>query len=93
MPRPSGPPVNISGQPQREVVRFHVDVAFDAAGAPTFRFEGYTQVRLRDVAGNIVWQAENPRQLVNLQNAQIPAPVRSDFLAILARLDALPDPA
>ena len=94
MPKPSGQPVTISnGQPQREVERFQVFVSYNAAGVPAFTFQAFTTIRLRDAGGNVIQQDNQIKQLVALDDAQIPAPVRTAFVAIVNKLDTLADPA
>lgn len=93
MPRPSGPPITVTnGQPQREVERFHVFVTYDAAMVPHFTFQAHGVVRLRDGAGGIVWQSDNIKPLVSLNDSQIPAGARADFVAIVNKLDQMADP-
>lgn len=95
MPRSIGQPITVTnGQPQREVERFQVFVSYDAAGVPHFTFQAFTVIRLRDVQGNIINQQPGLSQLTNLDDGQIQSltAVRNAFVAILTKLDTLPDP-
>ncbi len=95
MPRPSGNPVSITlvnAQPMREVARFQAEVTYGTDGVPTYRFEAFTQVRLRDSNGVIVKESDGLKQLISLGNAGIPADVRTAFNSILARCDQIADP-
>ena len=93
MPKNYGPPITISnGQPQREVERFQVFVSYNAAGVPAFTFQAFTTIRLRDAGGNVIQQDNKITPLISLDDAQIPAPVRTAFVAIVNKLDTLPDP-
>lgn len=92
MPRPSGPPITVTnGQPQREVERFQVFVTYDPDGTARFQFQAFAVTRLRDASGAIVWQRDELRQIANLSDAQIPAPVRTSFTTIINRLDQIAD--
>lgn len=93
MPRPTGSPITVTnGQPQREVARFQVDVSYDAAGVPHFAFQAFGVIRLRDAAGNIVWQGDQIKLIADLADGAIPAGVRTSFTTILTRLDQTADP-
>ncbi len=94
MPRPIGSPITVTnGQPQREVERFQVFVTYDAAGVPHFQFQAFTLIRLRDAQGAIVYQQPGLKQLVDLADADVPAAQRTQFTAILTKLDTLQDPS
>lgn len=93
MPRPIGQPITVTnGQPQREVARFQVEVSYDADGTPRFQFQAFTVNRLRDGAGEIIWQGEHIRPLISLADAAVPAAVRTSFTQIITRLDQIADP-
>ncbi len=93
MPKATGSPITISnGQPQREVERFQAFVTYANDGTPQFSFQAYSVIRLRAADGSLIHQEPGLSQLVSLSDAQIPAPVRTAFTAILNRLDTLPDP-
>ena len=91
--RPYGNPITVNnGQPQREVERFQAFVSYANDGTPQFYFQAFTVIRLRAADGSIINQQPGLSQLVSLNDPQIPAPVRTAFTAILAKLDTLPDP-
>ncbi len=93
MPRPYGNTITVTnGQPQREVERFQAFITYANDGTPQFTFQAFTVVRLRSADGQIIHQEPSLSQLVSLTDAQIPAPVRTAFNAILSKLDTLPDP-
>lgn len=90
MPKSIGSPITISnGQPQREVERFQVFVSYDTAGVPSFSFQAFGTIRLRDGSGNVIHQDNKVSPLISLDDASIPAPVRTAFVSIVNKLDTL----
>lgn len=88
MPKQTGSPVTItSGQPQREVTHFNVSVTY-SDGTPAFNFNAFGTVRLRAADDSIIFEQEQ-KQFISLSDAQIPAPVRATFNAIINRLDTI----
>lgn len=91
MPKPTGTPITVTnGQPQREVCRFTVDVAYvEIAGVltPQFVFTSWGQIRLRDASGNIVWQDPTFVSISTFTDATLPPAARPWFLSICSYLD------
>lgn len=88
MPKNVGSPITITGaQPEREVVRVTLDVTYTPGLVPVLTATGHGQIRVRDGAGNIVFNDPTFVPIGIYQDAQITGAIRTGFLNAIAFLD------